>query len=169
MLVYSKVPGFFEIANQSTFSFLQPASSVSCCRCCAAPPVAVEGQPGPLLLALASTHRTEAPHRPLPSRWSLHRLATRPRDHRRSPPRRRGGELAAEPRPSISLAQPHYKYPRKLLPSFFCLFPTPRAQNVAAAPPRTPVSLTPPSNRASTAPPPALTPLASSSVTSRSS
>ena len=71
---------FSEIANRSPFSFLLPAPLLPAPLNCAAPPaVAVEGHPRATYCLLDSTRRTEAPRRPLPSRWCFLRSATRPR------------------------------------------------------------------------------------------
>jgi hypothetical protein len=61
-------------------------------------------------------------------------LPRRPGRTPRPPPRRRGGELAAEPRPSFSRVHEHYKYPSKPSLSLFHFFPTPTHRNTFAAP-----------------------------------
>jgi len=53
---------------------------------------------------------------------------------RRPPPRRRRGELAAEPQDPFFRAPEHYKKPRTLFLSSFRQFPNPTPQNAAAAP-----------------------------------
>ena len=61
-------------------------------------------------------------------------LPRRPGRTPRPPPRRRGGELAAEPRPSFSRAHEHYKYPSKPSLSLFRFSHTPTHRNTFAAP-----------------------------------
>jgi hypothetical protein len=66
------------------------------------PPVAAVERPGGHLLpASFSTRRAIAPTALYSSRWSLHPSATRPENHRRPPPCRRRGWLAAAPRSPI--------------------------------------------------------------------
>jgi len=113
-----------------------PSSSLPACsaprRRCSAPSPPWRASPATSCLQNRSTRRAAPLHRFHPSRWSLHRLATRPRDHRRSPPRRHRGWLAAVPQDPNSRAHQHYKKPRNPFPSSFRLFLASTLQNTAA-------------------------------------
>ena len=63
-----------------------------------------------------------------------------PRTSSRPPPRRRRGELAAEPQDPFQRAHEHLKDPSDLFLSFFCSLRAPRPRNTTAAIRRTPVS-----------------------------
>jgi hypothetical protein len=119
--------------------FRSLSSSPACLLCFPRRPT-VPRRPPPLWAGRRPTPVSPPPHASPLDPWThfpraleLPPFATPPRTISRSPPRRRRGPAKTHPQSSISRAQPQYKYPRELHPSFFCQFPTPRARNAAAA------------------------------------
>ena len=133
-----------EIANRSIFSFPSAsllsltAGKAALSRCSGPPPHATS-------CLLAPTRHAALPRRPPFFALELPSLATPPRTAQRPPPRRRGGELAAEPQASNSRAQQHQEGPFTLSRMLSLQFPDP---NPRTAPPsaQTPASLTSSSN-----------------------
>src|SRR6185437_6100492 len=81
----------------------------------------------PFSVALSPTRRPESPPPLLCFALALHLPCHAPRTSSRPPPRRRRGELAAEPQDPFQRAHEHLKDPSDLFLSFFCslLAPTP--------------------------------------------
>ena len=147
-----------EIAKQSIFFHLRPTPLPSL----TAGKAALSRRSGPPPRAtsclLASTRRTDAPHRPHSSRWRPPRFATPPRQAQTvttslPPWRARCSTPALDFSRAAALQIPQKASPLVLLP-----FPHSQSSEHTATIRQTPASLTPPSSRLSAAPQPVLTP-----------
>ena len=118
-----------EIANQSSFSYLQPASLLSLCRRHSSAARCSGPSPSHLQLAklLHASHQSSPPPFAFALELSLHCHA--PRSTRRLPPRRCRGPLRIEPDSPISRAHQNPGALLDLVPSLSHRFANPRPQN----------------------------------------
>jgi len=168
-MIYSKVPEISKIANRSIFSFLQPAPLLLLTAGSQRRAARRSGPvPATSCFAAASRGAPTNPWTHLPARWSSLPSPRCPGRAPWPPPRRRGGELAAEPQAPNSRAPQHPEDPSILILALISQLPasnTPEHNRSACAEPSTRSASLPRSSRATshrpnpTGAPPPLIPL----------